>query len=451
MKIFFLKLVLLFTLGISAQFAFADSRGSISISDRSFLEEQPKPVQQHEGLLKVEYENTYHLIDGETAKTSFKFHPFIQVSSLPQTWGVRTTSYYPDYYPQGWGAPQVTDPREFYLAEDIGNFYVRAGYFTLVYEGTDGVNPMDIASMKYWGDPLNAITKASAGIHTGYTSNSFEFEAAYIPEQVPSSLPGETSPWYPRRSRFPLRSEDIELRLPDRVDYKVLNRDALNHAFRHNYTARMQFRTDRGDAALAYYEGVADFPLIVPTLDVVPIQLSPKQIYLLLNPVQLTPRYYERRTVSGLVTVPTGPWIFRVASRYDQPLFEAKKYTGWSNESVFGIERSVNISDDVVTFLLQGSFVKTPSSASLISVQDIYDRAVLFGMRWPINDYWTTQLSGLRSGKDQSQFYSGQITRTFSSGWSAKLLLEILEGPPQSVLGIFDKNDRATLEVTRAF
>ena len=330
--------------------------------------------------------------------------------------------------------------------------YLQAGYFTLVYEGTDGINPMDIASMKYWGDPLNPITKASAGIHAGYTGNMFEFEAAYIPNQSPSTMPGEESAWYPRTARFPLRSENIELRLPSRVDYILLDRQDIDHAFLHNYTARAQLRTDYGDAAVAYFEGAADVPLILPTLDVVPISVSPKEIYQLQSPLRLTPRHYRRRTVAGLLTVPVGEWIFRASTRYDAPLGSAKRLTTYSGQSVIGIERSVtNNTSDMVTFILQGVVVNAPESTSLVSIQDLLDKSILLAMRWPMGDLWATQLSALRSGSDDSMFYTAQVTRTFATHWSGKLLLEVLEGPPQSVLGIFDKNDRVSLEIRRNF
>lgn len=427
MKSFFM----LFLSLIYTTAAFSDARAYIATEGRSFFSEQPDSVNQHEMRLLMEYDNTFSAND----HFSLKVHPYFQISTLPKAWGA-------DY---------IADPRELYLTAEANSVYLHGGYFTLVYEGTDGINPMDIASMKYWGDPLNPISKASLGLHAGYTGNVFEFEAAYIPNQSPSTLPGEESAWYPRRARFPLRSDNIELLLPSRVDYILLERQDIDHAFLHNYTARAQLRTDLGDAAVAYFEGAADVPLILPTLDVIPISISPKEIYQLQSPLRLTPRHYRRRTVAGLLTLPVGEWIFRVASRYDAPLGSAKKLTTYSGQSVAGVERSFTIFDDVVTFILQGSTVEAPESTSLVSIQDLLDKSILLGMRWPISDFWTTQLSALRSGSDKSSFYTAQVTRTFATQWSGRLLFEVLEGPPQSVLGIYDKNDRVSLEIRRSF
>lgn len=231
----------------------------------------------------------------------------------------------------------------------------------------------------------------------------------------------------------------------------ILNEEVRDHAFRHNYTARTQLHTDYGDAAAAFFEGAADAPLVFPTIDVVPIAVSPKEIYQLQSPIKITPRYYRRRTVAGLLTVPVGEWIFRAASRYDQPLGSARKSTTWSGQSVAGVERSFAISENTVTFVLQGSMVQKPRTASLISIQDLFDKAILLGVRWPLNDDWTILASGLRSGEDDSSLYGAEVTRTFASQWSVKASAQILEGPPQSVLGVYDQNDRIALEISRAF
>lgn len=181
------SIALLFLVVFLFSKAEADSRSSVSVEGRAFVTEQPRPVDQYEGLARAEYENRFEFKE----IYSLKVHPFFQATTLPQAWGESV----------------IADPRELYLAVEKNNYFAHAGYFTLVYEGTDGINPMDIASMKYWGDPLHSTTKASAGIHVGFTGNKIEFEAAYIPEQSQSSLPGKTSAWYPRKTRFPLRSE----------------------------------------------------------------------------------------------------------------------------------------------------------------------------------------------------------------------------------------------------
>lgn len=426
-----MKLLIAIIFFLYSNSALAEARGYIATESRVFLSKPSPPVKQFEERLLAEYDNEFSANDW----LSLKVHPFFMVTGQPEIWGTRA----------------IIDPRELYVAAEYDAFYLRGGYFTLVYEGTDGINPMDIASMKYWGDPLMPITKASAGVHAGYTGNVLEFEAAYIPGQSPSSLPGEESPWYPRKVRFPLQSEDIELRLPDRVDYILLNREDLNHAFLHNYTARAQLRTDYGDAAVAFFEGASDTPLIVPTIDVIPIQVSPKEIYQLQSPVRLTPRYYRRRTVAGLLTVPVSEFILRAASRYDEPLMSAKQFTTYSGQTVAGVERSFAVSDQMLTFILQGSLVQAPESNSLVSMQDLFDKSVLLAMRWPMSDHLTTQVSGLLSGSDKSAFYTAQVTGTFATNWSGRLLLEVLAGPPQSVLGIYDKNDRVSLEIRRSF
>jgi hypothetical protein len=430
MKVLFVFAAVIATFYGSA--AFGEARAHVFTEGRAFLGRQPDNVDKYEGRLQAEYDNTFAFSEN----FSFKLHPFFQVSTLPEAWGT----------------PFIADPKELHLAMDVDGIYAQLGYFTLVYEGTDGINPMDIASMKYWGDPLRPITKASAGIHIGYASNMFEVQAAYIPEQSPSTFPGESSAWLPRKTEFPIQSEDSELRLPDRVDYKYLNREVLDHALRHNYTARAQLRTDFGDAAVAFFEGAADTPMVfIPIVNGTLISASPKLIVLLDSPISVTPRYYRRQTVAGLITKPIGEWIFRVASRYDQPMGSGKQFTTYSGQSVAGVERSFTMSDTLLTVVLQGSLVQAPESNGLVSMRDLFDKSVMLGFRWAASDALTLQLSGLQSTKDGSGFYSGGLDYTFAEAWTAKASVEVVEGPPRAVLGIFTDNDRASLGVVRAF
>jgi hypothetical protein len=80
-----------------------------------------------------------------------------------------------------------------------------------------------------------------------------------------------------------------------------------------------------------------------------------------------------------------------------------------------------------------------------------FQKSVMLGFRWAASDALTLQLSGLQSTKDGSGFYSGGLDYTFAEAWTAKASVEVVEGPPRAVLGIFTDNDRVSLGVVRAF
>ena len=142
-----------------------------SARDIQFLETQPQPVEANEGFFTAEYDKRFEL----SKKFSLQFHPYAYASSLR---GTRQQQF-------------VLDPRAFYLeyAPQLG--WVRAGFLTMKWEGTDGLNPMDIASMKDWSDPLSTESRASLALAAGTSGENYDVEAAYIPYKTLWLLPGE--------------------------------------------------------------------------------------------------------------------------------------------------------------------------------------------------------------------------------------------------------------------
>jgi hypothetical protein len=407
----------------------------LSLMDLRFLEETPAPVQQEEFTFTLDHERRIDFFQKESAGLAFELHPFLYGTSVKDNRERQV----------------VFDPRSAYFDLTFSQNWFRVGYMTLKWEGTDGLNPMDIASMKDWGDPLNSQSRASAAVAYGRSGESYDFEVAFIPEQTPALLPGEKSAWLPRRATFPLRTDEFELLLPDEVNYRYAERTELDDARKNNVAARIQVRGSYGDAAVAFYDGLADTPAIVPTLDVVPIQVNPKQIFRLLNPVELRPIEYRVNTYAGFYSLPLGQWIFRVAARYDAPIGDNPDIPSWSQNAVAGLERSFDIGKNTVTFILQGAWVRVPESPSLLSVRDIFNRTVLFGMRYPVGEDWSFLLGGFRSTRDDSYFVKLDASYRLSENWKVMGALESLDGPDESLLGVYGRNDRVMLGLSAVY
>lgn len=417
--------------------------GKLSLQGFYFPSAPPEPVEQIESRLQAEYDKSLKLFGTSANSVIGRFNPFVQLTTTPNAWSEDV----------------FFDPKEVNLTWKRRTIFLRGGYFTLAWEGTDGLNPMDIATMKNYSDPLNPLTKSSLGIQTGFSKENFDFEAAWIPLQTKSDLPGETSAWWPRRLNLPLRTDEIEARLPDRVEYLFLNREKYKNALTNNYAARIKIHGDLGDAAFAYFEGASETPMMQPTLDVVPIQVSPKRIFLLQSPVKITPIDYRRRTGAALLSTTVADFVLRAATRYDQPIdgeanqlvLTASTLPSWSQQSIVGVERSFDIGQNLVTGILQFAWVHRPKSVSLVSVQDLFDEAVLAGLRYPFGESWTLILSGMRSGRDKSYFGQAQLSYRISDSVSTEAGYFVMGGEDESLLGVYDENDRASLKLNYAF
>ncbi len=424
-RIFFLVAVVAFVGSALVDSARAETgTARVSVRDLQFFVQQIPPVQSNEASFTAEYDKRFDV----SKKLSLQFHPYAYGSSLEET-----------------REHQVQfDPRGMYLDYEAKVGWLKAGYLTMKWEGTDGLNPMDIASMKDWSDPLLTESRASAAVAVGRSGESYDFEFAYIPQQTMWLLPGVKSPWLPRRFAFPLRTSAFELRLPSRVDYRYAPRVDLNDPASNNIATRLQLRGELGDIALAYYDGLADSPALEPVLDVAPISGQPINVFQLLSPAQITPIAYRVRTVAGFASRAFGAWIVRGSTRYDQPFGpNDNRMPEWSQYSVVGVERSFDLMENTVTVLLEGAFVRAPESNSLFSIRDVFNHAVLFGLRSPIGDKITTMISGFRSTRDTSYYVKAEIGYRWSDHWRTDITTELLDGPSNSLLGVFGENKRA--------
>ncbi len=139
--------VLALVIAASSHAAADDGTARITIRDVSFLAPQPYPVDQNEVNFTTDYDRRFDAAEG----VSFQFHPYLYGTTVEDR---RQHSV-------------VLDPRAFYLDLDPKFAWLRIGYMTMKWEGTDGLNPMDIASMKDWSDPLATETRASGAVAIG--------------------------------------------------------------------------------------------------------------------------------------------------------------------------------------------------------------------------------------------------------------------------------------------
>lgn len=423
-----LFIIILFFLRI----AWASEAGTarVSVRDLQFFVSQIPPVESNEASFTADYDRRFEL-----SKTlSLQFHPYVYGTSLEETREHRVQF----------------DPRSLYLDYEKPFGWLKAGFLTMKWEGTDGLNPMDIASMKDWSDPLLTESRASAAIAIGRSGDSYDFELAYIPQQTLWLLPGVKSPWLPRRFSFPLRTDAVDLRLPNRIDYKYAPRVDLGNPLWNNFASRFQFRSEYGDVAFAYYDGLADSPALEPVLDV--DFIATPNVFQLRSPAQITPIAYRVRTASAFASKALGAWIFRASSRYDQPIgSNDSRLPEWSQYSVVGVERSIEMGANTVTALLETAFVRAPESQSLFSIRDVFNRAVLFGLRYPMGENWTTMISGFKSTRDTSYFAKAEVGYRWSDHWRTDFAVELLDGPPQTLLGVFGENDRAYVTLSSVY
>lgn len=408
--------------------------GRLRLDEILFLHPQLSPVSQSQTNLTFEFESKNLL----SKNWRFLFEPRLHLSPVP---------HLADSAIDG-------DFRDTYLEGKAQNQHIQLGSFIKQWEGTDGANPMDIATMKSYRDPINSESLGSWGISfSGDNENLVSWEAFYVPYQTTSRLPGENSPWLPRKTDLPLGSDNEQLLISQNPTYQIQAHDEINDALKNNFGARLQMHLDNWDFALAGFEGAAQIPILQPIIQGTLIQTSPKTIVQMDNPIRIRPVEYRRRTIAGSVVSTKDSWVFRLAARHDQPLGNDPLLPSWSDQIVGGIEKTFTILDENVIFSLLYSHELQADSTDqgVIANPDPYQRALLFGMRWPWREDLILFAGVLKDTRNDSFITRWNLQKKLGDHLSLEGNVDWNQGSADTLFGIWQDQSRATFSTTYQF
>ncbi|MGZ3723779.1 MAG: hypothetical protein ACXVA9_12640 [Bdellovibrionales bacterium] len=411
----------------------AEFSGRIRGEEQYFIEKQYGSASQAESSVQVELEEKQAL--GETWK--FRLEPRVRFSTLTHPVDVPTDG----------------DFRDTFAEKNFGFMRVQAGSFIKAWEGTDGLNPMDIASVHSLRDPLNAESIGSVGLAAiANVSESVSVDALYVPWQTPVRLPGNNSPWWPQRTSLPLESGKMKLLVPDAPEYDVPHHDSLNNALKDNYGARVQVHYSSWDFSVGAFEGAAQIPIFQPIISGNAIQTSPKLIVQMNNPIVVQPIEYRRRTISTSVVKTEQSWIFRLAARYDKPMGDDSRLPGHSEQAVAGVEKTFSVSNQTMIALVQFAYERKADVAqSVLNTPDPFERAILLGLRLPYSDDLLFFVSGLMDVKKSSSLARFNVQKKLGGHFSVDGTVEWIRGSEETLLGQWKTQSRAFLMGTYQF
>ena len=427
-----MKIVYFIFLSIFVSPAYASS-GRIKLRENVYLNEQPSPVPQSDSEVILQYESKTPLSNNWL----FQFQPDLRMFEAPQP-----NAFAADF-----------NGRNTYLKERTNDLYVEFGSFIKEWEGTDGINPMDIATVKTYRDPINTESLGSWGVAVksrGSTAWSWEF--LYVPWQTSAIMPLSYSGWWPRTTTLPLSLNNESVLLPGEVTYAIDSPQILNHADENNFGARLQFHGESWDAALAGFQGQSQIPVFRPTLSGNLIETSPSTVLQLTDPVHMQPVEYLRQTVSALFVYNQNPWIYRISGRYDQPIGSDPLLPGWSDQFVAGIERTVVVHDKTVILSLQYAAGVMPYYPnSFLNLSDPFENALTWAIRYPLSDNILLIYSGLNDFQFHSYYDELKVQDSIGEHLSLSLAAEKIGGPANSLFGMWQNQSCGNLTATYGF
>lgn len=438
-------------LSLSYVSAWGDLAGRVRLEESSFFKKQVGAVQQNEASAVFEFEMKNKISDN----WRWRLEPKFRLSSAPKT---ASTDF-------------DGDLRDSQLEGKFGSLRLQIGTFIKAWEGTDGLNPMDLATMKNIRDPLAQDNLSSLGFTLAGGEGLLTWDLLYVPRQTLSRLPGEKSAWWPRSNNLPLQRENQILLVPDEPEYELLGREQIDRPLEHNAGLRIQFHGDKWDFSVAGFDGAAQTPLLQPDIIGTVIEASQERTVVQMdNPLRLRPIDYRRRSVAGAFVFTHESWILRLAGRHDQPVggdssvpewLDPVAFAGqistesllptWSDQWVAGVEKTVTIRDQNVVFLLQASYGQRPESGGVLSSQDLFDRAVLYGFRWPWSDVTTIQFGGFVETKRGASLNHLQWQRKIDDPSTIEVSVDLIQGPKDTLLGIWSEQSRGSIAYVYQF
>lgn len=338
---------------------------------------------------------------------------------------------------------------EFSIEWRKGGRRLKLGYSIRVWEGTDLVNPMDFIHSRNYRDPLNSRLRSAPGLFYDDTWGDLSWDFTYLIRQQNVKLPGENSPWYPRRLYLPLEFEDFKVLLPQDLNYEVYSDVEIENALENNFAFRLQYHGASFGISLAAFEGSASPPLLVPVVDFdVSSGVNELQAR---SPIGIEPHYYRQRVFGTTLVWTLGSWIFRASGNHMQPLSDDTRVPTWSQLGVLGVEKTLYLGDQLFILIFQAVGSRRPETGGLSMLASLYEESYMAGVRWTISEKWTWLQAFFQEQKMFSHFYHTEIDFNFAPAWNLSLQADFFQGPPPSVLGTYGGNDQIILKTSYSF
>jgi hypothetical protein len=309
------------------------------------------------------------------------------------------------------------DFQEFFFEYIRSSWVFQLGLNSVNWGSTDFNNPLDVVNSRIIESVLSPIKRGAPMLRIEKTFNNWAVEALWIPNQVPTLLPSNSSRWLPRDSlpgRF-VGSIDSPLGVvrgfldEDPTQYKIKNPKFLNNPQKNNVGARLTGRLGETDLQLIYHEGLATTPSVnVSTEQIKNVQLVPP-LFAIGPTIDLEPEFAKYRT-AGVATASTiGSWILKLAYAKSQSLTKEIPL-----QDLHAFATSIETSRSFWTldwnFLLQNYQVYQRSLPSVSSL----DTTTFFSMNEAMNQSW---LLGIRASRGLSwSLLTGLQVSPFSKG-----------------------------------
>jgi hypothetical protein len=337
---------------------------------------------------------------------------------------------------------------------------LRAGSLRLGWGLTDIVNPLDLATQRDLTDVLNISSLGWLGVVAEIKGLfGWSVEIAASPWTRATILPGRQSRWLPRdlqRSqtvRVAGETKPATILLPTDVQYVILSDQEVGERPQEWGSGfRLQRRSAEIEVQLVYFRGLSPVPAL--ELDVSgDIESQDPLVIRVDQTIGIRPLRYQRQAAGVGLTWTLGPVILRLAASASDSIERDPRLGGWSHQGVLQLERSLQVGDLNVNVLggISAQRSQAEADTTLASLERVFDRGGLFGMRIGWSDQGSLLLGGVVDLQRGGSLVRLALEHRLAEGFVSNLNIDLLDGTSTSPTGVFRAQDRVSLGLSAAF
>lgn len=339
------------------------------------------------------------------------------------------------------------DAKELLLNYSGARYNVEIGYLNLKKEGPDIFDIWGHFQPKNYKSLLNITTLPVLGISIdSELSKSLTLTTAFVPENRLSKIPNKNSMWLPRENKLPLASDDTVAELPANPSYEIeANQAEKKQDLQNNFLIRLKYSGSQMDAVIQISESISNTPIITPTLTGQLISINPTKIQLD-NPILLDLKWKKNKNYG-----------IGVSYSFNEIGVIAKLFSNYtltpdheSLQTVLAIEKQF---ENLVAVYEYTHTTKKDnlSSNALATANSLFSNAHATALLYSLGDNIKLKMGGFLN--TDMAGYAVLIGGKYqiNDSWSSEIQYLTISGNPDSVLGLYENNDAASLKLTTQF
>jgi len=161
----------------------------------------------------------------------------------------------------------------------------------------------------------------------------------------------------------------------------------------------------------------------------------------------LKPLYYRHQALAGTFVIPFESWAIRGGINWLKPQGSDERVPKETTLMVAALEKSIETPIGLVTGIADYVRQERQNADQISFLRSVFEEAVTFGLRVPYGEETTFFGGGLYDLVGSSSMYKIAASHRLTPSWSAEAGAQFLQGPSETLVGLYDRYDSYQLKM----